>query len=219
MHWSIDSKIHKRHEWMYYTLASYMSSRGTLRAGGTKMPEIDFQSAIQTNVVNLGGMTLEASEDRIIVVEDEFKSGYECRTCDGAGWLECDNCKGTGKSTISKDARCSQCQGNKHIICPECKGKQVIEGGLVIPEASERRPTTGVIVSTGPRVSANYERGKSVIYTSFSGHVFELNAFDQAGREIRIVIRVIQSSDILAKVSGHLELRRVKKSQALGSAA
>lgn len=182
------------------------------------MQEIDIKSAVETNVLNLGGMTLEAAADRIIVVEDEFKSGYECSMCEGAGTLICENCNGSGKSSISKDARCSKCQGRKNIVCPECKGKTVVEGGLVVPEASVRRPTTGTIVSVGPDVK-RFERAQSVIYTSFSGHVFELNAFDLAGREIVIVIRVIQESDILAKVSGHLELRRVKKSAALGSAA
>lgn len=182
------------------------------------MPELDFKSAIETNIINLGEMTLEASEDRIIVIEDEFVSGYECRTCDGLGWLECDNCKGTGKSTISKDARCSQCQGNKHVICPACKGKTVEEGGIVFPDASVRRPTTGTIASIGPDVTA-YNRGQSVIYTSFSGHVFELNAYDTKARQVQIVIRIIQKSDILAKVTGHLELRRLKKSQAVGTAA
>jgi co-chaperonin GroES (HSP10) len=180
--------------------------------------EIDLKSAVKTNVLNLGGMTLEASADRIIVVEDEFKSGYECLTCEGVGSLVCENCNGTGKSSISKDARCSQCQGRKSVVCPECKGKTVVEGGIVVPEASIRRPTTGTVVSTGPDVK-RFERGQSVIYTSFSGHVFELNAYDMSGREIVIVIRVIQESDILAKVSGHLELRRVKKSAAVGSAA
>lgn len=185
------------------------------------MQEIDIKSAVETNVLNLGGMTMEAAGDRIIVVEDEFKSGYECGMCEGAGTLICENCNGTGKSSISKDARCSQCQGRKSVTCPECKGKTVVEGGLVVPEASVRRPTTGTIVSVGPDVTlrGRFARADSVIYTSFSGHVFELNAFDLAGREIVIVIRVIQESDILAKVSGHLELRRVKKTQALGSAA
>lgn len=182
------------------------------------MQEIDIKSAVETNVLNLGGLTLEASGDRIIVVEDEFKSGYECGMCGGDGELVCENCNGSGKSSISKDARCSQCQGRKKIVCPECKGKTVVEGGLVVPEASVRRPTTGTIVSIGHDVT-RFERAQSVIYTSFCGHVFELNAFDLAGREIVIVIRVIQESDILAKVSGHLELRRVKKSAAVGTAA
>jgi co-chaperonin GroES (HSP10) len=182
------------------------------------MPELDFKSAIETNIINLGEMTLEASEDRIIVIEDEFVSGYECTTCDGVGSIVCENCHGTGQSIINKDARCSACKGAKNIVCPSCKGKTVEEGGLVIPDASVRRPTTGTIASIGPEVTT-YKRGQAVIYTSFSGHVFELNAYDTKVRQVQIVIRIIQASDILAKVTGHLELRRLKKSQAVGTAA
>jgi hypothetical protein len=69
-------------------------------------------------------------------------------------------------------------------------------------------------VSIGEKVE-RAKRGESVIYTSFSGHVYDL---ELPGDEV-VVIRVIQESDILAKVSGHLELRRVKKSVAVGSAA
>jgi hypothetical protein len=182
------------------------------------MQEIDLKSAIDTNVLNLGGLTLEASSDRLIVIEDEFKSGYECNLCAGLGSIPCDSCGGTGKSAVVKDGRCARCEGRQNIVCPECGGKGVEKGGLHIPEASVRRPTTGTIVSIGPDVK-RFKRSQSVIYTSFSGHVFELNAFDLSGREIVIVIRVIQESDILAKVSGHLELRRVKKSAAVSSAA
>lgn len=182
------------------------------------MQEIDLKSAIETNVLKLGELTMEACKDRIIVIEDEFKSGYECTRCEGAGSLLCENCNGTGKSSISKDARCSQCQGRKHIVCPECKGKTVVQGGIVVPEASERRPTTGVIVSIGPDIT-KFERNQSVLYTSFSGHVLDLTAYDIHGREVLVVIRIIQESDILCKVTGHMELRRVKKSQAVGTAA
>ena len=110
-------------------------------------------------------------------------------------------------------------------MCPGCGGKG---GLLVVPEASVRRPTTGTIVSIGWRVNNRaiklwawligkkiVEHGQSVMYTSFSGHVYELELPDGG----QIVIRVIQEDDIISRVRGHLELRRVKKTQALGSAA
>jgi co-chaperonin GroES (HSP10) len=183
------------------------------------MPELNFAGAIKTNVLQLGALTMEAFNDRLLVIEDEFRSGYECPDCVGKKKIKspeleelvCENCDGSGKSVISKEARCSACRGLGRTICKTCLGKG---GVIVVAQASERRPTTGTVVSTGDKVQ-HAKRGESVIYTSFSGHVYDL---ELPGGET-IVIRVIQESDILAKVSGHLELRRVKKSQAVGTAA
>jgi hypothetical protein len=211
------------------------------------MQELDFQSAIATNILKLGTLNLEAYGDRIVVIEDEFRSGYECTTCGGKGKIPCeqcegtgaevcDNCNGSGESSLVPGAKCTQCKGEKTQpcgtcngsmteVCPGCNGKG---GLLVVPEQSVRRPTTGVIVSIGWRVNNRamrcwawiigkkiVQRGQSVMYTSFSGHVYELELPDGG----QIVIRVIQESDIISRVSGHLELRRVKKTAALGSAA
>ena len=183
------------------------------------MQEIDLKSAIDTNVLKLGALTMEAFNDRLLVIEDEFRSGYECFDCVGKKKIKspeleelvCENCSGTGQSVINKEARCSRCKGSGRTLCPTCKGKG---GVIVVAQASERRPTTGTVVSIGEKVE-RAQRGESVIYTSFSGHVYDL---ELPGGE-QIVIRVIQESDILAKVSGHLELRRVKKSAAMSSAA
>jgi DnaJ-class molecular chaperone len=177
------------------------------------------KSAIETNVLKLGALTMEAFNDRILVIEDEFRSGYECPDCVGKKKIKspeleelvCENCQGTGKSILNKDVRCSRCRGTGRTLCETCRGKG---GVIVVAQASERRPTTGTIVSIGDKVE-RAQRGESVIYTSFSGHCYDL---ELPGDEV-VVIRVIQESDILAKVSGHLELRRVKKSAALGSAA
>ena len=211
------------------------------------MLEIDLQSAIKTNAVKLGSFTTEAYNDRMIVIEDEFRSGYECTTClgsgkvkcypcSGSGTTACSNCNGTGESSIVPGAKCTQCKGDKLQpclycagsmvdICPGCGGKG---GLLVVPEASVRRPTTGVVVSLGWKLNSFMSRfwaffmgkrilsrGQSVMYTSFSGHTYDLEMPDGS----KIVIRILQESDILTTVEGHLELRRVKKSAALGSAA
>ena len=176
--------------------------------------EIDLGS-LESNVLKLGAMTMEASADRMIIIEDPFVSGYECVRCNGRGVLPCENCKGTGSSVIVKDGKCSHCQGGKTMACTECGGKG---GTIVVPEVSERRPTTGKIVSIGPLVE-NYERGESVLYPSFSGHALDFEAMDLQGNPVVAAIRILQPSDILAKISGHMELRRVRKSAALGSAA
>jgi co-chaperonin GroES (HSP10) len=77
-------------------------------------------------------LSLQAVEDKIIVLMDEHRTGYECR-----------NCSGTGKipSSVVKDAEKQ---------CTECEGLGVIKGGLVIPETAKSLPSTGVVVSMGP---------------------------------------------------------------------
>jgi co-chaperonin GroES (HSP10) len=177
--------------------------------------EIDLGSSLESNILLLGPMTMEASSDRMIVVEDPFVSGYECTSCNGRGVVNCENCEGSGKSVIVKDGKCSHCQGSKTMKCSACAGKG---GTIVVPEVSERRPTTGQIVSVGPKIT-QFVRGESVLYPSFAGHVLDLEATDLQGNAVIAAIRILQESDILAKVSGHLELRRVKKSAAMSSAA
>ena len=176
------------------------------------MPEIKIDP--QSNVVQLGAMTLEAHADRLIILQDDFRSGYECPVCKTKGEVTCENCFGSGRSVVVKDGKCSVCNGNGLQICPECNGKGAT---LIVPDNAERRPTTGTIVSVGER--AKFKRGDSVIYPSFAGHAFDLSATDIHGNEVVAVIVILRDEDVLAKVSGHLEFRRVKRSAAMGTAA
>lgn len=188
------------------------------------MPEIDLASAIETNVLKLGTMTMEAHADRLVIVQDPFVSGYECTTCGGAQKVKCENCDGGGKTLRANSSeqliekKCSHCEGTGRVKCGACDGK----GGLIIvPDASERRPTTGTIVSVGDQVqkSGVFERGQAVIYPSFAGYAYDLVAEDMHGHPVEITIVVLRESEVLAKIAGHLELRRVRKSAALGTAA
>lgn len=185
------------------------------------MPEIDLKSALETNVLKLGTMTMEAHANRLIIVQDQFVSGYECTTCGGkqivneVSYVKCEDCDGHGQRGVKK---CSTCAGVGKVACPACQGR----GGLIIvPDQSERRPTTGTIASVGPDVvkNGNFQRGESVIYPSFAGHAYDLTAEDIHGNPVAITIVVLLESEVLAKISGHLELRRVKKSTALNTAA
>jgi len=176
------------------------------------VPEIKIDP--QSNVVQLGAMTLEAHADRLIILQDDFRSGYECARCKTTGEIPCENCGGSGRSVVMKNGRCSRCEGNAKQLCPDCNGKGAT---IIVPENAERRPTTGTIVSVGER--AKFQRGDSVIYPSFAGHAFDLSATDIHGNEVVAVIVILRDEDVLAKVSGHLEFRRVKRSAAMGTAA
>lgn len=183
------------------------------------MQEIDLKSALETNVLRLGTMTMEAHEDRIIVIQDPFVSGYECTVCGGkniyneVSYVHCEDCTGSGYGPSGK--KCSTCSGSGRLPCPACNGRG---GVLVVPDASERRPTTGTIASVGERAQF-FVRGQGVIYPSFAGHAFDLTAVDAQGNPEAITIVILRESEVLAKISGHLEMRRVKKSAAMGTAA
>lgn len=83
------------------------------------------------NVIELAdlGVSMEAVADKIMILVDSYKSGYECKECGGTGRI---------KSSIVEGAT-SQ--------CADCKGKGVT---LVIPDNAKSMPSTGVIVSMGP---------------------------------------------------------------------
>lgn len=88
--------------------------------------------ADQLNVIELTdlGVSMDAIGDKIMILVDEYKTGYECKLCGGSGRI---------KSTIVAEAT-SQ--------CPDCNGKGAI---LVVPENARSMPSTGVIVSMGPK--------------------------------------------------------------------
>lgn len=176
------------------------------------MNELDFQKAFDTNILELGSFEMEALDDRIMVIEDEFRSGYECAQCLGKQTVICPECAGLGQyeGIGGKNwKKCSACSGTGKVKCPACDGKGAL---LVTPEVSERRPTTGRIVSIGQNVrSEKLIRGVSVIFPSHIGHVYEVQAWDQNGNEVMVVVRIMRENEVLAKVKGHLDLRRVRK--------
>lgn len=151
-----------------------------------------------TNTYKLGDLTFSAKGDRIIIREDEFKTGYECTRCGGATAVSCDACTGTGLSPTTKHARCSTCAGTKKVICPQCEGK----GGLLIaPETSQRRPTTGVIVSVGPTCKDSHV-GDGVMYSNFAGYVVDL-----ADAGSPVTLRILHETEVLCGMEGQLQLR------------
>ena len=155
-----------------------------------------------TDVFDIGTLKFWAFGDRVLIQEDEFKSGYECSTCGGGGKVTCDACGGAGVSkTSAVGARCSTCEGSGKLTCSECGGKG---GVLVVPEVSQRRPTTGVVVSAGPKCK-ELKTGDSVLYSNFAGYVIDLM---RAGEPV--VLRILHETEILAGMSGKLELRTLR---------
>ena len=166
-------------------------------------------------------------------------SAVECQECHGKGSITKDR-EGLEPLIV----RCNWCKGKGWVPCPACEGKR---GIVVFAQQDEKSPTTGTIVSVGEKIfcancngtglisrdadtivcswcsgtggSKKYRRGESIIYPSFAGHFWELEAVDIYGNDVHVVVGVLREDEIITRVRGHLELRRVKKSVALHTAA
>ncbi len=157
--------------------------------------------------------------DRVLIEEDQFKSGYECTACAGTGEVVCPDCAGRGIHTRTRPAddggpeievttRCVQCGGAKKQACKSCRGRG---GLLVVPESAQRRPSTGTVVSAG-RGCAYLKEGQKVVYSNFSGHTLDL---ERAG--VPVILRILHEAEVLALVDGHLELRVMRdQTEAVG---
>lgn len=88
---------------------------------------VDNDNAVELTELKI---QLEAVEDKIIVVMDQFKSGFECATCGGSGKI---------KSPVVADALKD---------CPDCHGKGAL---LIVPEIAKSLPTLGTVMSVGEK--------------------------------------------------------------------
>jgi len=184
------------------------------------VPEIKIDP--QSNVVQLGAVGLEALTDRIIVLHDDYRSGYECKRCmerdvrNNVSVIKCENCGGTGKSVVVKDGKCSVCEGVGLIPCPECKGK----GGLIASsdQDKDKRPTTGTVCSIG-ETEKRVKVGDRVMFPSYVGHGFDLSAVDIHGNDVKAVLTMMRYEDLLCKLHGVLARKDVKRSAAMATAA
>jgi len=158
--------------------------------------------------------------DQILVLEDKFKTGWECSKCEGECYLgeDCDFCNGTGKENNATDQEvpCRMCcpknlldsfgcmPGKK--ICDRCGGR----GSLIIaPQISQQKPASGTIVSIGPDVYPdcriiNNVTGQRWAYPMKMGDRVLYGHF--AGSDIRLkqkeLVRVMHAHEVLLKLRG-----------------
>jgi co-chaperonin GroES (HSP10) len=164
----------------------------------------ELSKAMEPTWFEVGPVKFSSVSDRIIIEEDEFKSGYECQKCAGRGEISCDNCLGAGRYLMDAEGKgterkCSLCNGTGKVRCPDCDGKG---GTIVLPEVSMRRPTTGRVVSAGEKCK-RIKVGMDVLYTSFAGHMIEL--------QNATVLRILREDEVLCILEGHLEFKMAKR--------
>lgn len=137
----------------------------------------------------------EALNEKILVSLDQYKSGYECKTCKGKGTVlkKCD-CTSTDRpgfkyskvqladiteslgpdiSLARTSLPCPDCKGDPEsvqqvITCPTCDGKT---GLLIIPDTAKMIASSGVVVSMGKvaREKADFKIGDRILFSVHSG--------------------------------------------------
>ena len=134
--------------------------------------------------------------DRILVLEDEFKSRYDCTECHGKGHLgvKCPWCKGTKYFKGDEEqGYCRDCtagvQGGAvgrtlgFVLCTKCNGSG---GTIVIPDDTKKRPTTGRVIAIGSLVT-EFKVGNNILFTNYTGQDFEVDG---------IKLRVMRQHDV-----------------------
>lgn len=143
-----------------------------------------------------GKIAIEADEDKIIILLDRFKSGFECEKCKGEGiFTQCPNCAGSGANRLG--GNCSVCSGvpsawvNK--VCSTCNGNGQ---RIILMETSKQLPTTGIIVSVGPKCTAR-KIGQRVLFGTHTGYAlpFKGNIILRAMREHEPIASVYMLED------------------------
>lgn len=157
-----------------------MSDVGDLIAridAGSKANSINIRSKDNKCIVN-ESLVLEVKHgDNIMILEDKFKSSYDCKTCKGSGKVivGCLKCDGLGR--FDPDTDCGKCEGSGIVTkeCPSCHGKGAL---VIIPDSSKGRPTSGTIVSMGPDCSI-YKLGDRVAYAGYIGNLLPFKQNDR----------------------------------------
>jgi hypothetical protein len=149
--------------------------------------EITTNTSVDNVIFIVGGkLGLEAIGDKILILIDKFKSGYECKDCNETGiYIACEcarngsfGTKPNGRTCHFKDA----CE--RQVIGETCRTCNGTGSTLKIPETARAIPTSGVIVSVGPKVTIR-KMGERVLFGAHTGYFlpFKGNAKIRCMRE------------------------------------
>ena len=195
------------------------------------MAELIETSEIPVNIMWMGAVGLEAYGDKLIVLQDEFRSGMECPKClnkdiksIGGGYtvrqvsaVQCEECKGEGRREKVGNpeilVKCSSCEGNGWIACPACGGKG---GTITTDKRYEGAPQTGTVMSLGPECGKErFFLGMRVMYPAYAGHRYDCVDRHASGGAKDVTLMLLDSQHILCRLHGIMEYRQLKGSYAL----
>jgi co-chaperonin GroES (HSP10) len=156
---------------------------------GRRELELETTSLDNTIFVVAGKLGLEAIEDKILILIDKFKSGYECKDCNETGIYvscECERRETPGRYISGNiDRVCRFCEGNyeerRGKTCPSCHGTG---STIIMPDNAKAIPTSGVIVSIGPGCKTR-KIAERVLFSAHTGYFlpFKGNAKIRCMRE------------------------------------
>jgi len=169
-----------------------MSTSIDTAAPNVERPEQRLATSLSNNTVFVvaGKLALEAVENKILILIDKFKSGYECKDCNETGIYQGCTCarlgtpgvKENGKSCVYRDGCSKQVVGT---TCRTCKGTG---STLILPPNARGIPTSGVIVSVGPLANKR-KINERVLFGAHTGYFlpFKGNAKIRCMREDEIL--------------------------------
>ena len=141
-----------------------------------------------------GKIGLEAIEDKIIILIDKFKSGYECKDCNETGFFASCECERNGHAGENRlGGTCRYCNGRYAELrgqdCKACKGTG---STIVVPENAKAIPTSGIIVSIGPECKVR-KIGERVLFGAHTGYYlpFKGNAKLRCMREDEPLCKIL----------------------------
>lgn len=137
-----------------------------------------------------GKIGLEAVENKIIILIDKFKTGYECKDCNETGVYSGCACalagrfgiKDNGRACHYRDACAKQVIGER---CKTCNGTGIM---LNVPQNARGIPTSGMIVSAGPKCTSR-KINERVLFGAHTGYFlpFKGNAKLRCMREDEVL--------------------------------
>lgn len=136
-------------------------------------PEQPLEVENKDNIIFVvaGKLGLEAIEDKILVLIDKFRSGYECKDCAETGIYiscECERQAHPGQNRLG--GVCKYCNGlyqeRKGKTCPSCNGTGIT---IIMPQNARAIPTSGIIVSIGPSCKTR-KIGERVLFGAHTGY-------------------------------------------------
>lgn len=132
---------------------------------------LDLKQTDNTIFIVAGKLALESIGDKILILIDKFKSGYECKDCNETGVFKSCECERSGHAGQNRlGGICKYCSGlyetRRGLSCSACKGTGTT---LIMPENARSIPTSGIIVSIGPDCKVR-RVGERVLFGAHTGY-------------------------------------------------